>query len=85
MSIRITRTSDAGGTVLHVDGQLCSENLAELMKEHRYVEGALALELSNLQSVDSAGIDLLLELISLGAQTRGASPYIELLLKESGK
>ncbi len=83
MSIRITRTSDACGTVLQVDGQLCSENVAELTKEHRSVEGTLVLELSNLQSVDRAGVDVLLELVSLGAEIRGASPYIELLLKRS--
>lgn len=81
MSIRITRTSDACATVLQVDGQLCSENVAELAKEHRSVNGALVLELSDLQSADKAGVDVLLELISLGAEIRGASPYIELLLK----
>jgi carbon storage regulator len=81
MSIRITRTSDAGGTVLQVDGQLCSENLAELTKEHRSAEGALILDLSNLQSTDPAGVVVLLELVSLGAEIRGASPYIELLLE----
>jgi ABC-type transporter Mla MlaB component len=85
MSIRITRTSEEGGTVLQVDGQLCSENVAELTKEQMSAEGSLVLELSSLQSADPAGVDLLLELISLGAQIRGASPYIELLLKESGK
>lgn len=85
MSIRITRMSDAGGTVLQVDGQLCSENVAELSREQQSVEGSLVLELSNLQSADPVGVDVLLELISLGAQVRGASPYIELLLKESGK
>ena len=80
MDIRITRTSDACETVLQVDGQLCSENVAELTREHRSVEGRLVLELSNLQSADKAGVDVLLELISLGVQIRGASPYIELLL-----
>ena len=83
MSIRITRTSDACGTVLQVDGQLCSENVAELTKEHRSVDGPVVLELSDLQSADAAGVDVLLELISLGVQIRGASPYTELLLKGS--
>ena len=83
MSIRITRTSDALETVLRIDGQLCLENVAELTGEHRSVEGRLVLELSNLQSADKAGVDVLLELISLGVQIRGASPYIELLLKGS--
>jgi anti-anti-sigma regulatory factor len=81
MGIRITRTSDVHETVLHIDGQLCSENVAELTKEHRFVEGPLVLELSNLQSADTAGVDVLLKLISMGVQIRGASPYIELLLK----
>ena len=81
MSIRITRKSDARATVLQVDGQLNSQNIAELSKEHRSVKGTLILELSNLQSVDPAGAKLLLELVSLGAQIRGASPYIELILE----
>jgi anti-anti-sigma regulatory factor len=83
MSIRITKTSDARETVLRIDGQLRIENVAELTKEHRSVEGSLVLELSDLRSADKAGVDVLLELISLGAQIRGASPYIELLLKGS--
>lgn len=83
MGIRITRTSDAHETVLRIDGQLRCENVAELTKEHRFVEGPLVLELSNLQSADTAGVDVLLELISMGVQIRGASPYIELLLKGS--
>jgi len=83
MSIRITRTSDACGTVLQVDGELCSENVAELTKEHRSVDGSAILDLSNLLSADPAGVEVLLELVSLGTQIRGASPYIELLLKGS--
>ena len=83
MSIRITKTSDARETVLRIDGQLRMENVAELTKEHRSVEGTLVLELSDLQSADKAGVEVLLELVSLGAQIRGASPYIELLLKGS--
>ena len=47
------------------------------------MQGRLVLELSNLQSADKVGVDVLLELISLGVQIRGASPYIELLLKGS--
>ena len=83
MSIRITRTSDVRETVLRVDGQLRSENVAELTKEHGSVDGLLVLELSNLQSADTAGVVVLQGLISMGAQIRGASPYIELLLKGS--
>ncbi len=83
MNVRITRTSDAYQTVLHIDGQLHSDNVTELNKEHRSVDGPLLLDLSNLRSADIIGVDVLLKLISLGARTRGASPYIELLLKGS--
>jgi len=87
MGIRITKTSDGRETVLCVDGQLRSENVAELTREYRSVEGPLVLDLSNLQSADEAGVDVLLELISTGTRIRGASPYIELLLnrKPHGK
>ena len=80
MGIRIIKTSNDRETVLRVDGQLRAENVAELTKEQRSVEGPLVLDLSNLQSADEAGVDVLLELISTGTRIRGASPYIELLL-----
>jgi anti-anti-sigma regulatory factor len=83
VSIRITKTSDAPETVIQIDGQLRAEDVAELVKEQRSVDGPLVLELSNLQSADEVGVNVLLELISIGAQIRGASPYIELLLKGS--
>jgi anti-anti-sigma regulatory factor len=83
VSIRIIKTSNAPETVLQIDGQLRAEDVAELVKEQRSVDGPLVLELSNLQSADEVGVNVLLELISIGAQIRGASPYIELLLKGS--
>jgi len=79
--IRITRASDDQGAVLRIDGQLRSEDVDELGKEYRNVEGPAVLELTNLRSADAAGVALLLELVSLGAEVRGASPYIELLLR----
>jgi hypothetical protein len=44
------------------------------------VQGATALDLSELQSADHEGVEILRELVGLGAEVRGASPYIELLL-----
>ena len=81
MSLRITRTSDSHQTVLRIDGQLDCENVAELTKEFRDIDGPLALELSGLQSADADGVAILLDLALLGAKIRGESPYIELLLK----
>ena len=43
----------------------------------------LVLDLSELQSADSAGVVKLVELVERGAQIRGASKYIELLLRRA--
>ena len=85
MSIRITRTTEARKTVLRVDGQLTCEDVEELAREYRSVQGSLALELTDLRSADPAGVAVLQDLVGLGAEIRGASPYIELLLKRPSK
>jgi len=81
MSIRVETTSDTYGTVLKVDGRLTSEDVDELARAFRSAQTTTALDLSDLQSADPAGLELLREIIALGAEVRGASPYIELLLK----
>jgi hypothetical protein len=82
MAIRIMKTSDVGETVLRVDGHLRCDDVEELTGEYRSVDGPAVLELSNLQSADAAGVDTLLQLVSLGARIRGASPYVQLLLNQ---
>ena len=81
MSIRITETSNADGTVLQLDGRLASEDVEELVRAYRSVQGPVVLELMNLQSASSFGVEALLELASLGARLRGASTFMELLMK----
>ncbi|MHC4179498.1 MAG: hypothetical protein ACYSWU_18455 [Planctomycetota bacterium] len=81
MPVRITVTREAHLTVLRIDGQLRSEDVGELANERAAAQGPLVLELSNLQSADPKGVEVLLELVALAAEVRGASPYIELLLK----
>jgi ABC-type transporter Mla MlaB component len=85
MSVRITRKSAAQWTVLRVDGHLTADDVDELARESRSVEGALALDLVDLRSADSAGVSLLQELLARGAELRGASPYIELLLQRQAE
>jgi len=81
MTIRVTATVDTWGTLLKVDGRLTVEDVEELARAFRAAQGTAALELSDLQSADQAGVKTLRELVALGAEVRGASPYIELLLK----
>ena len=81
MSIRIKVTSGSDGTVFKVDGRLRSEDVEELARVFRPVQGATSLDLTELQSADHEGLEILRELVARGAEVRGASPYIELLLK----
>lgn len=81
MSVRITKSVDSETTVLSVAGRLVSEDVGELKTEFQGIKGPVALNLSDLQSSDPSGTAILLEIASLGAELRGASPYIELLLK----
>ena len=83
VAIRITKTMEKNLTVLRVDGRLASEDLEELTREFRSVQGATSLDLSDLQTADRPAVQLLKELIALGTELRGASPYIELLLKSN--
>lgn len=81
MTIHVTETKQHGGTVLKVDGHLKAADVAELTKACQLAPGMIVLDLSDLQSADSAGLAILREMVSLGIQIRNASPYIELLMK----
>lgn len=80
MNVRITPTLDGERLVLKVAGRLQSADLSELDKEVRLGDGAFVLDLSELLSVDEAGIKRLRELSSNGAELRDASQYVQMLL-----
>ena len=67
-----------------VVGKLRAEDLGELERETRGVTGALILEVSDLTFVDAEGARTLEALIRQGAEIRGMSPYLGLLLGRSG-
>ena len=80
MNIRVARFSEEQRTVLKIDGRLKSVDVSELDKETQSVEGPLTLDLSELMSADKAGIERLRELQAEGAELRGASRYVQMLL-----
>ena len=84
MNVRITPTIDDQQTVVKVVGRLQSDDISELEKEVCAVEGTLALDLSELLSADKTGIERLRELRAEGAELRGASQYVQLLLDSGG-
>ena len=82
MAVRIVTGREANLTVFRVDGYLTVDDIGELDREYRSAEGPRVIDLSNLQSADAEGVKCLRELILLGAEIRGTSPYIELLLQD---
>lgn len=82
MNVRITSTSDGQRTVLNIAGRLESADISELDKEILSEIGSLVLDLSELQSADETGILKLGELAEGGAEFRGVSPYLQMLLDD---
>jgi len=82
MPVRIRKTCESNQTVFWVDGYLTAGDIDELDREYRSTQGSRILDLSNLQSADSDGVDCLRGLVSLGAEIRNASQYIALLLED---
>lgn len=81
MSIRITTTALVAATILKIDGRLTAADVAELAQSLRAASGPKVLDLTDLMWADREGTDVLRQLVSHGAQIRGASPFIEMLLQ----
>ena len=73
------------GVVPLAVGELRSEDVGVLNSEYRELTGTVALELSQLQTADATGVAALLEIASLGAELRGVSGYVKLLLSQRGR
>ncbi len=82
MSIRITTIPEPDTTVIKIDGRLKGDDIEELARVFREVVGPIALDLTDLQSVDRTFVVMLREAIAKGMELRAASPYVELLLKQ---
>ena len=58
---------------------------SEFDKEIRSIDGSFVLDLSEMLSADEAGIEKLRKLASSGAELRGASGYVQMLLDDEGQ
>lgn len=83
MEIRIDITSEGPETVVRVAGRLSGIAVAQLRKACDPIEGAFVLDLSNLIFADVSGIDAIRTIGEKGAEIRGASPFIQLLLDDT--
>jgi ABC-type transporter Mla MlaB component len=80
MSFRIDTASEGTKTIVRIAGELVEGGIEELRKVCRSLETAIALDVSDLHSADSEGLAALQTLIRRGAEVRGESPYIRMLL-----
>jgi hypothetical protein len=83
MQVRIDSKRRGSTTVIFVAGRLSGLGTRELVRACRAVEGQFALDLSNLISAEDEGIEALRRLRREARETKGASPFIELLLEEN--
>jgi anti-anti-sigma regulatory factor len=84
MIVRITKETDGGQTIIHLEGRLRCEVVPELERECQSVDGPLVLDLSQLLAADRTGIEAIRDLVSGGAEFRGASRYVQMLLDDEG-
>jgi anti-anti-sigma regulatory factor len=80
MKLKIETETIGGVAVVQVHGRLAGNGVNELEKICRLGSRPLALDLSNLYSVDPRGIDFIRSLVKEGVDLIGISPYIRLLL-----
>ena len=82
MEIRIDITSEGPETVVRIAGRLSGVAVAQLKKACDPIEGPFVIDLSNLLFADAGGIDVIRALDDRGAEVRGASPFVQLLLED---
>ena len=79
-NIRIDTESEGADVVLHVAGRLAGDAITQLTGVCEPMEGPYILDLSKLMFVDEAGAEVIQMLRERGANIRGASAFIRLLI-----
>ena len=80
MDIRIDIESEGPDVVLHVAGRLTGPAIAQLSDVCEPMEGYYVLDLSKLMFADDAGAEAIRTMRERGADIRGASAFIKLLI-----
>ena len=85
MNFRIDMDTESAGVVLHVAGRLVGDAITQLTDVCEPIEGHYVLDLSKLMFADDAGAKAIRTIRERGADIRGASSFIKLLINgESG-
>ena len=80
MEIRIDIESEGPEVVLHVAGRLTGSAITQLEDVCEPMEAHYVLDLSKLMFADDAGAEVIRTLCERGAEMRGASTFIKLLI-----
>jgi len=80
MNIRIDIESEGPEVVLHVAGRLTGSTTPQLSDVCESMEGPYVLDLSKLMFADDTGAEVIRTLREEGADVRGASSFIKLLI-----
>ncbi len=80
MNIRIDIETEGAAVVLHVAGRLAGDAITQLTDVCEPMEGHYVLDLSKLMFADDAGAEVIRTLGERGADIRGASSFIKLLI-----
>lgn len=81
--IRITTQKEKNGTVVTIDGQVAESDLGEIRRVRKSVTGAVVLNLRGLDACAVGGVRLLREWLAAGAQLQAATPFLQMILKDS--
>jgi hypothetical protein len=80
MEIRIDIESDGPEPVLYVSGRLTGPAITQLSDVCEPMTGRFVLDLSELKFADDAGVEEIRTLRKKGAEIRGASYFIKILI-----
>jgi hypothetical protein len=80
MAIRIDIETKEPADVIHVSGRLVISSIEQLTAVCEPMETNFVLELSELMFADNAAVEVIRSLQERGAEIRGASSFIKLLI-----
>jgi hypothetical protein len=81
--IRITTHTEAKRTIVTIDGQVAESDVKAIRRVRNSVSGAVLLNLRGLDACAAGGVRLLSDWLKAGAKLQNATPFMEMILKDS--